>query len=125
MGYLLPIRNLDLIEDGCFIKALDFCKKNCNTGSCRIFYDNISASDYNKFVVCPHGMSVFVFNDGDKTIPFVCLRCRNYYNKNKAKQINNLENRIVYNPLLDAENLLELIKFSFLESVLLRSHGRL
>lgn len=112
MGYLLPIRNLDLIEDGCFIKALDFCKKNCNTGSCRIFYDNISASDYNKFVVCPHGMSVFVFNDGDKTIPFVCLRCRNYYNKNKAKQINNLENRIVYNPLLDAENLLELINYS-------------
>lgn len=112
MGYLLPIKNLDSIEDGAFIKALDFCKKNCNTGSCRRFYNNISSSDYNKFVICPYGMSVFVFNDGDKTIPFVCLRCRNYYNKNKAKQIKNPENVIAYNPLLDANNLLELINYS-------------
>lgn len=112
MSYLLPTRILGSIEDGAFIKALEFCKKNCNTGCCRTFYDNISSSDYNKFIICPHGMSVFVFNDGDKTIPFVCLRCRDYYNKNKAKQINNPEDQIAYNPLLDADNLLELINYS-------------
>ena len=37
MGYLLPTRILGSIEDGAFIKALEFCKKNCNTGCCRTF----------------------------------------------------------------------------------------
>ena len=42
MKALVPTRTETTFEDGAFIKALDFCKKNCFSDTCQKFYSGIT-----------------------------------------------------------------------------------
>lgn len=102
---LLPTRCTDgTLIDGHYIKALDFCNHNCNSDICDAFYKNVTKKEC--FVTCPHGMSVFVTEDG--TV-FTCMSERKSYCKEKAKKIRKGSEK-VYNPILDQEQLLRLIE---------------
>jgi hypothetical protein len=112
MKYLVPHRTDATFEDGTYIKALDFCKNNCFNGRCNEFYHRINASDYDKFITCPYGMSVYVTGIDGQPYFFICMRCRSAYEKSKAKGIDNPDGKVVYNPILDQENLNALIEYS-------------
>lgn len=112
MKTLLPLRTESQIEDGLLIKALDFCKKNCHSGVCQRFYSGLTDSDYNHFVICPHGMSVYPAHNNGILHCFVCMRNRDAYDRQRAKGIGNSINNQIYNPLLDTETLQGLIDFS-------------
>lgn len=114
MNALVPVRNEKVIEDGAFIKALDFCKHNCSSDMCQKFYNGISSKNYNRFIVCPHGMSVYVAQKGDRMHYFVCMRNKDAYDSQKAKSIYKASKNVVYNPTLDTDKLLELINYSIL-----------
>lgn len=112
MNALVPILKDGAIIDGVFIKALEFCKVNCGKGTCKSFYDRITRKDCGKFLVCPHGMSVYISESEGEIIPFVSLRNKDVYDKDKSKKINNPSSIVTYNPLLDTEKLMQLINYS-------------
>lgn len=112
MKALVPTRTETTFEDGAFIKALDFCKKNCFSDTCQKFYSGITEKNTNQFLACPHGMSVYVGKTNGEYVYFICLRNKDAYDSKKAKKISNAPDKIVYNPLLDTEKLLELINYS-------------
>lgn len=113
MQYLVPQKTEDKIEDGTFIQALDYCKKHCNSGACKKFYQELSPEQYNTFLSCPHGMSVFYSHSKGKTHCFTSMRGKGTYKKDKANQISNDKNKeIAYNPVLESERLFQLISFS-------------
>ena len=110
MQYLIPTKNGDLIEDGAFIQALEYCKKHCSSGACNKFYQELTAEKYNTFLTCPHGMSVYCFHSNGKTHCFTCMRGKGTYKKEAANQIGNKKTEeIVYNPILEQDRLLQLI----------------
>ena len=111
MNYLLPIRTDSQMQDGTFIEALSFCKKHCLVGECKAFYESIKPEDYNKFLMCPHGLSVFVASNNGSPRCFSCFRNRSKYDKKRAKRTNETGN-IIYNPVLDSEHFLALIEYS-------------
>lgn len=111
MNYLLPTRTDSQIQDGTFIKALSFCKKHCLLGECKTFYESIKPENYDKFLICPHGLSVFVASNNGTPRCFSCFRNRDKYDKKRAKQTNETGN-IIYNPVLDSEHLMALIDYS-------------
>lgn len=99
------------MQDGTFIKALSFCKEHCLVNECKTFYDNIRPEDYDKFLLCPHGLSVFVASNNGSPRCFSCIRNRDKYDKKRAKQIDK-SCGIIYNPVLDSDRLLSLIRYS-------------
>lgn len=113
MQYLVPYKDGDRIVDGVFIQALEYCKKHCNSGACRKFYQELSTEQYNTFITCPHGLSVFVSHSNGDIRCFTCLRAKGTYKKNKATQFTGTgRERIIYNPVLDPDRLLQLMLFS-------------
>lgn len=97
------------IEDGSYIRALDFCQRNCNKGKCKSFYSSIKSSPLSSgFVTCPYGMSVYV-SALDQQI-YCGMRERETYDKKFAK--NMVDARKPYNPVLPAEQLYTLIQAS-------------
>lgn len=97
------------IEDGSYIRALDFCQRNCNKGKCKSFYCRIKSTPLSSgFVTCPYGLSVYV-STLDQQI-YCSMRERETYNKKLAKNIVDL--RKPYNPVLPPEQLYTLIQAS-------------
>lgn len=89
MKALVPTRTETTFEDGAFIKALDFCKKNCFSDTCQKFYSGITEKNTNQFLACPHGMSVYVGKTNGEYVYFICLRNKDAYDSKKAKKISN------------------------------------
>ena len=97
------------IEDGSYIRALDFCQRNCNKGRCKTFYNSIMSAPLSSgFLTCPYGMSVYV-SALEKQI-YCSMRERETYNKKLSKNI--ADARKLYNPVLPAEQLYTLIQAS-------------
>lgn len=117
MAYLLPVLTNQSIEDGTFIQAPEFCKSECSKSDCKKFYEGIKKSDFNRFIVCPHGMTVYMYSHGEIFIPFVGMRCRGTYNKQKAKEIRRNNDSCHYDPILDEENFLTLMEHSVKEQI--------
>ena len=92
---------------GKYIIPLSFCVKNHCKGKCKEFYDSLALKEKEKFYTCPFGMSAYITAAG--TIS-TCMRERNSYIREKAKSLQKNEN--VYNPVLDAKQLLTLIDIS-------------
>lgn len=111
MLHLIPMMEGARVVDGQFIGAIDYCKRHCASSECKSFYDRIQKDNYNKFISCPHGMSVFVKFENETKWIFTSMREKSTYEKSKAKKISNNE-EIVYNPLLEAKQLLDLINYS-------------
>lgn len=111
MKYLLPTKMDSHIQDGTFIKALSFCKKHCMFDECKAFYESIRSEDFDKFLICPHGLSVFVASNNGLPRCFSCIRNKDKYDKKRAMRINEKGN-IIYNPLLNSERLMALIDYS-------------
>lgn len=105
---LLPIINsLGFMENGQYIQALPYCLTNCNRGKCAKFYEKLRSSDKNStFITCPHGMSVYL-SPLDNVI-YSCVRERRTHDNSKSKAIN----ADVYNPVLNDEQIIQLIKAS-------------
>lgn len=115
MQYLVPKMESGQIIDGAFIRALEYCKQHCNSGECHKFYQGLRLSSENNdlFLTCPHGMSVYCAISNGKMHCFTGLRAKGLYQKDKAKQINNTQSdSIAYNPVLEPNQLKELITFS-------------
>lgn len=91
---------------GEFIKPINFCKKNCSKGKCIEFYRSLKNKPKNNFFSCPYGMSVYI--SSDETI-HTCMRERKTHDKNKSKNINDNKEK-VYNPILDSEQIIQLIE---------------
>lgn len=117
MAYLLPVLANQSIEDGEFIQAPEFCKSECSKGACKKFYESIKESDFNRFIVCPHGMTVYMYSHGEIFIPFVGMRCRGIYDKQKAKDIRQNYDSGHYDPILDEKKFLTLIEHSVKEQI--------
>jgi signal transduction histidine kinase len=104
---MLPSIQNGKLVNGSYIKILPFCEKNHCKGKCRDFYNGI-ATMRNGFYACPYGMSVYVSEvDSIKTV-FTCFRERNSYKKIKAKALRT--DVKIYNPLLNREQIFDLIK---------------
>ena len=99
------------MEKGKFIVPLSFCINNHCKGKCKEFYQHIVEKDKNIFYTCPYGMSTYVSQSG---MIFSCMRERKTYQNDKAKTIQKDEN--IYNPILDAQQLLTLIDDSLSNS---------
>ncbi|MBQ7002916.1 MAG: sensor histidine kinase [Oscillospiraceae bacterium] len=112
MNALLPVRTDDQVVDGVLIKALKSCKEKSHTGRCKAFYDSIKPTDYNRFMVCPHGMAVYVAENQGLIRCFMCMRNKDIYDKHKAKTIGKALDGIVYNPVMSGEQLQQLIEYS-------------
>lgn len=110
MKSFLPVREDGEIIDGALIKALSYCKKNCNSGKCKRFYDEISLVNHNKFLTCPYGMSVYISHYDNNIHWFIGLREKQTYDRSKAARINKEES--IYNPVLSTAQLLEIIEVS-------------
>ena len=105
---LLPIYKDEMLFDGSYIHALPFCLKNCKNDKCLAHYRNM-ISKTTGFYTCPYGLSTFVYNVScDTTFIFSGLRERSTYRKKQAA-IAQSDNR-VFNPVLDAEELVSLAK---------------
>lgn len=113
MEYLLPVYKDGTIEDGAFLHVIEFCKNCSKNKECRDFYQKISPEHYNRFLTCPHGMSVYCSYSNGKMLCFTCMRGKGSYKKDKAKGVNkpNSQN-IVFNPVLAHDQLLDLIMYS-------------
>lgn len=103
---LLPIFEDGKIKDGAYIHAQLFCKNNCCKGKCQEYYASIKNNG--GFCCCPYGMSSYT--DVNTGLIFTGFRHKNYYNKNLAKNISG--DSILYNPLLHAQQIEELLKAS-------------
>ena len=58
---LIPYLDSDInIVDGTYIKALLFCKDNCQKGKCKDFYEDLLTDAENGFYKCPYGLSVYL-----------------------------------------------------------------
>ena len=105
---MISVLNADgLMEAGKYIIPYSFCCNNCCKGKCKDFYKDIRQKEKNKFYTCPYGMSVYLSSSG---LIYSCMRERTTYKKDKAKTVQREEK--IYNPTLDAQQLLTLIDAS-------------
>lgn len=110
---LLPTIDKNLsFSDGTYIKALNFCKSNNNKGKCLEFYKSIYSNPRKGFVTCPFGMSMYMDLEDDGALIYTAFREKDTYMKKKAKRINNNGDGIAYNPILQAEQLFQLMDAS-------------
>lgn len=107
MNMISFINSEGSLEAGKYVIPLSFCIKNHCKGKCKEFYESLTLKERGKFYTCPFGMSTYLTVAG--TI-CTCMRERNSYMKEKAKVLQTDEN--VYNPVLDAKQLLTLIEAS-------------
>ena len=113
MEYLIPVYKDGTIKDGTFLHVLDYCKNCSKNRECRDFYQKISPEQYNKFLTCPHGMSVYCAYSNGKMLAFTCMRGKGSYKKDKAKAVcNQKSTEIVFNPVLEHDQLHDLIMYS-------------
>lgn len=105
MKYLLPLlMDDDNILPGEFFECLQFCTNNSFKGKCKEFYKNLRKGE-SGFYTCPHGLSVYYYNNNFLSIIFTGFRECGTYNKAKALRTNEK----VYNPVLEHEQILKLI----------------
>ncbi len=104
---LIPIFEGNIVKDGCYIRMLPFCVKNCTSEKCQKHYLQLKGKSEG-FYTCPYGMSSLVLNDDNNQYIFSCLRERKSYNKERAKIISTSEN--VFNPVMGEEQLVSLAK---------------
>lgn len=104
---LLPIYTQDKIEDGAYIHIVPFCKKNCLSEICIEYYEKIKNMD--GFHCCPYGFSSYV--DLKNNCIFTGFREKTTYNKKINKSINSQV--AVYNPILEKNQIIDLINSSF------------
>lgn len=107
MNLISKISTSGNLDEGKHIIPFSYCKRNCNKGKCYQFYKDLLSQEKNKFYTCPYGLSVYLSDDAIYT----CMRERSTYKKELAKSFLK-EN--VFNPTMDAENLLPLIEASSL-----------
>lgn len=96
------------IVDGTYIKALNFCKENCQKERCQKFYDTLLQSSNNGFYKCPYGLSVYLKKINDEKRVFVSFREQNTYVKKNKRFLKEK----VYNPVLEKEQIEALINTS-------------
>ena len=107
MNMISLINSDGSLTAGKYIIPLSFCVKNHCKSKCREFYERLALKERDNFYTCPFGMSVYITAAG--TIS-TCMRERGTYVKEKAKALQKDEN--VYNPVLDAKQLITLINAS-------------
>lgn len=113
MNLVPQISHDGTIVDGGYIKALSFCKTNCATGKCAEFYKALLEKNREGFYSCPHGMSCYLsIGEGQTKTIYSCFREKTTYNKTKAKALNQVK-EIVYNPVLQEEQLRLLINATY------------
>ena len=104
---LIPKLSIDgTIIDGQYIKALTFCKEKSLTEKCSSFHNSLRQKNISGFFTCPYGMSCFL-SVNSSTI-YCSFRERLTYDKTKEKKLNKKKENI-YNPILQAQQLLFLI----------------
>lgn len=92
------------IVDGSFLHAMPYCKKNCNH-KCASFYQEMHSAEAG-FYRCPHGMSIYVSNKGDKRHIFTGLRIKGFYDRKVARATRSKYE--IYNPVLETKQIEEL-----------------
>lgn len=111
---LLPILTEDMeICDGFYINCEPYCKKNCKSSECQIFYQNLIDKNENGFFTCPNGLSTYVMSQNDKKLIFTSFRERNTYSKSKAKLFSQ-RSLSIYNPILNEKQICDLINQSLI-----------
>lgn len=107
---LLPtIDENNSIHDGSFIKALDYCKRNCNKGKCRLFYNALRNAGEIGLFTCPKGFSVCTDIQSNKFIIYTSFK----ENKTYTKKISNRElGQNIHSPILDEAQVKALISAS-------------
>ncbi len=105
MRFISQIDENGILQEGTYIKPLEYCIKNHCKSKCAAFYDAIKGKEKECFYTCPMGMSVYLTKDGEI---FTCMREKKSYDKTKAKLLSKGEEK-VYNPVMDAEQLESLI----------------
>ena len=96
------------IVDGTYIKALHFCKENCQKEKCKAFYEDLLVNADNGFYKCPYGLSVYSKKINDEKRIFVSFREQNTYVKKNKRFLNEK----VFNPVLEKEQIEVLINTS-------------
>ena len=96
------------IVDGTFIKALHFCKENCQKEKCKGFYEGLFLNADNGFYKCPYGLSVYLKKINDEKRIFVSFREQNTYVKKNKRFLKEK----VYNPVLEKDQIEALINSS-------------
>lgn len=107
MNLISTITDNGVMEEGKYISPLPFCKKNHSKGKCQEFYCNLMQCEKGKFYTCPYGMSVYLSIEGQI---FTCIREKSTYQKDKAKRLQGDD--IIYNPVMNSQQILPLINAS-------------
>lgn len=96
------------IVDGTYIKALSFCKENCQKEKCKDFYKFLYTSMDDGIYKCPYGLSVYLITVNKEKKIFVSFRESNNYTKKNKRFLND----IVYNPVLTKDQIDSLVNAS-------------
>lgn len=105
MASLLPIWDGNVLVDGSYIHATQNCLSKSKCDKCKEHYDMLK-NQQTGFYMCPYGMSSYVYQTGTITKIYTGLRVRGYYKKkNDGKN-----NSIIYNPIIDPDNIVSLIQ---------------
>lgn len=97
---LLPQYKEGSIEDGKYIHALPFCKRNCASEKCSKFYNELAGRESGSYC-CPYGLSAIVHTAGTSKYFFTGLKIRGVYDKKKSKAVNSSE--CIYNPVISED----------------------
>lgn len=119
---LIPTMSFDgKLCDGKYIKALPFCKSNHMSKKCADFYKKLFETGHPGFHTCPYGMSCYlaVSNNCSPQV-FTCIKEKKSYNKAKAKTPNQ-QTESVYNPILQEEQVMDLINVTLSMQTALRA----
>ena len=96
------------IIDGSYIKALSFCKENCQSDKCKNFYESLVIQQKEGFYKCPFGLSVCYKKMNDEHKIFVSFRENSTYTKKNRRFLQ----ETVYNPALTKDQIENLINTS-------------
>lgn len=111
--YLLPYVNSKfVIQDGSFIKALNFCKNYCNQGKCLQHYETLLQNEQSQFVKCPYGLVSYLEVQNGRKLIFSGLREKSLYVKGNKK----FSNELVFNPVLDKNQIMVLVDNGIIEN---------
>ena len=97
---LLPQYKDGFSEDGKYIHALPFCKRNCASEKCSKYYYQLAEIEAGTYC-CPYGLSTIVHTAGTSRYYFTGLRIRGVYDKKKSKVVNASE--YIFNPVIDED----------------------
>ncbi len=86
------------IVDGTYFHLLPFCRKNCSSEKCKMYYEELKRVEGGSYC-CPYGLSSYIYASPEGRVIFTGLRIKGSYNKKKAKVTETQE--YVYNPVID------------------------